>query len=110
LHWLHTDNLSQRPNTKHQNVDNGYILPRTILTINKGKRQLTTMMEINRGSCWWNKRGIEISNSMVIVRVLLVYGILVAKHMLPTLMSCHVNPRFVAIEHYIVRVHFYEIK
>jgi hypothetical protein len=95
---------------KHQKADNGYILPRTILTINRGRQQLTTMMKINKGSCWGNTRGIEISNNMVIVRVLLVYGILVAKHMLTALMPCHVNPRFVAIEHYIARAHFCEIK
>jgi uncharacterized membrane-anchored protein len=64
-------------------------------------------MEINRGSCWWNKRGGEISNSMVIVRVLLVYGILVAKQVLTALMPCHVNPRFLPIENNIVSVHLY---
>jgi hypothetical protein len=52
-----------------------------------------------------NKKGIEISNNMVIVRVLIVYGILVAKDMLIALMPCHVNPRFLPIKNNIASSH-----
>jgi hypothetical protein len=56
--------------------------------------------------CWCYKIGIELTQSNVIVIVLLVNGILEAKNLFTALMPSHVNPRFLPLENNIASAHF----
>jgi hypothetical protein len=53
---------------------------------------------------------LKISNSLVIVAILLVYSISHPKNMLTALMPTQVNPTSLPIENNIVPCHFYEMK